>query len=77
MRPSECGFASPPADGTRDREIMDRFAEFLAAVGPAVTKAQIDAGETTLRSPAARYRLRYMAWRMSDAALDLAEQLER
>lgn len=68
MKPSECGFASPPADGTREREIIDRFAEFLAAAGPAVPRR---------RSPARRYRLRYMAWRTSPEALDLAEQLEQ
>lgn len=74
-RPTECGFASPPADGTRDREIVDRFADFLAVAGPAVTKADIDAGRFRERSPAERYRVRFMAWRMSPAALDLAEQL--
>lgn len=33
MRPSECGFAFPPADGTPGREALDRFAEFLRLVG--------------------------------------------
>lgn len=64
MKPSECGFARPPADGTRDRKIFDRFGDFLAAAGPAVTKAQIDAGTTRLRSPAQRYHLRLLAWRL-------------
>lgn len=33
MRPSECGFASPPLEDTRDREALDRFGEFLRLVG--------------------------------------------
>jgi hypothetical protein len=59
-----CGFAHPPADGTRSREIVDRFADFLRAAGPAPTRADIDAGRTVRRSPAARYRLRLLAWKV-------------
>lgn len=33
MKPTECGTCHPPADGTRDREQLDRFAEFLRLVG--------------------------------------------
>jgi hypothetical protein len=42
-----------------------------------VTPKQVEDGEFSRRSPASRYRLRYMAWRMTDVALDLAESLER
>lgn len=65
MRPSECGFANPPADGTRDREMIDRFADFLRVAGPALTKEQREAGAFLLRSPAQRYHVRFLAWRCS------------
>lgn len=64
MRPSSCGFANPPADGTRNRELVDRFADFIRAAGPPVTQAEIDAGRTGPRTPAKRYELRFLAWRM-------------
>lgn len=32
MNPRDCGFRRPPADGTADREQLDRFAEFLRDV---------------------------------------------
>lgn len=59
-----CGTCHPPADDTPAREVMDRFADFLRAAGPAVTKAQVEAGAFRLRSPAERYRLRFLAWRV-------------
>jgi hypothetical protein len=64
-----CGFAHPPKDGSPDAEMLDRFKDFLHAVGgPPVTQAEIDAGRTTLRTPSARYRIRYLAWKMSQPA---------
>jgi hypothetical protein len=32
VRPDQCGTRRPPADGTPDREALDRFAEFLRDV---------------------------------------------
>jgi hypothetical protein len=32
VRPEECGTCRPPADGTADREAIDRFAAFLRDV---------------------------------------------
>lgn len=29
MNPADCGTCRPPADGTPDREELDRFADFL------------------------------------------------
>lgn len=64
MKPSKCGYANPPVDGTRNREIMDRFGDFLREAGPAVTIEAFNAGRYRLRSPAERYRIRFLAWRM-------------
>lgn len=33
MKPSECGFAAPPPEDSHDREVMDRFADFLKLAG--------------------------------------------
>lgn len=60
----ECGTCHPPADGTHDREVVDRFRDFLEAAGPAVSPADVDAGRFRLRSPANRYHVRLMAWRV-------------
>lgn len=59
-----CGFAYPPADGTPEREIMDRFADFLRVAGPALSPDDVAAGKFRLRSPAERYHLRFLAWRV-------------
>lgn len=64
-----CGFAYPPADGTPDREVMDRFADFLRAAGPPARPVRGPDGRNSwahlpLRSPAQRYHLRFLAWRM-------------
>jgi hypothetical protein len=59
-----CGFGHPPPDGTHDREVIDRMIDFMRAAGPAVTKKQIDSGETKWRTPAGRYNLRFLAWRV-------------
>lgn len=56
MSARECGFASPPADGTPEREVMDRFADFLREAGPPSTPRR--------RTPAERYRIRFLIWRM-------------
>lgn len=53
-----CGFAHPPADGTRDREVVDRFRDFLAAIG-----GPADGKHFAGLSPARRYRVRFLAWR--------------
>lgn len=58
-----CGNAYPPADGTREREIIDRFKDFLSEAGPCVSREDVQAGRTILRTPAARYRIRFLAWR--------------
>lgn len=60
MKPRECGFANPPADGTTDRERVDRFVDFLHAAGPAPKKGE----PLRCRTPAQRYHLRFLAWRM-------------
>jgi hypothetical protein len=67
VRPSECGFANPPADGTRNRELVDRFADFIRAAGPPVTRAQVEAGQTVPRPPHERYALRLLALAHVDA----------
>lgn len=77
MRPSSCGFANPPADGTRNRELVDRFADFIRAAGRPVTRAEVEAGQTVPRPPHERYALRFLAWRMSTPAVELAEALDR
>lgn len=59
-RPRECGFANPPADGTAEREIIDRFSEFLREVGPPATKDKPRAPV----SAAKRYRIRFLIWKM-------------
>lgn len=69
MKPSECGFANPPDDDTPEREIIDRFADFLRAAGPAMTQADIDAGNTRTRTPANRYHLRFLAWRVGQVPM--------
>jgi hypothetical protein len=56
MHPQECGFHQLPADGTRDRELVDRFGDFLAAAGPVRSWLML--------SPAERYRVRFLLWRM-------------
>lgn len=60
MKRGECGFAYPPADGTRDREIVDRFADFMRAAGPAPKPGV----KPRRRTPAQRYHLRFLMWRM-------------
>lgn len=60
MKPAECGFARPPADGTPAREAVDRFVDFLAAVGGPASRETIDR-----LSPARRYHVRLLAWRLS------------
>lgn len=69
-----CGTAYPPKDGTRDREVIDRFRDFLQEAGPAVTKADREAGRFRVRTPAGRYRIKFLAWRMG--ALGHAPVLE-
>lgn len=32
MNPRDCGTCRPPADGTADREELDRFAQFLREI---------------------------------------------
>lgn len=59
-----CGTAHPPADGTREREVVDRFADFLREAGPAVTKADSEAGRFRIRTPSERYRVKFLAWRV-------------
>lgn len=61
---TRCGNASPPADGTPEREIIDRFADFLRVAGPALSPQQVADGGFRLRSPAERYHLRFLAWRI-------------
>lgn len=60
MRRGECGFAYPPPDGSRDREAVDRFADFMRAAGPAPRKGE----KLEPRTPAQRYHLRFLIWRM-------------
>jgi hypothetical protein len=65
MKPSECGFATPPADGTRNREIMDRFADFLRAAGPPAPTARSGViAHGRRRTPAERYRVKFLMWRV-------------
>lgn len=33
MKPSECGFATPPPEDSEEREQMDRLADFLDLAG--------------------------------------------
>lgn len=78
----ECGFAHPPPDGSRDAEIVDRFRDFLAEAGPAPIKAAAAGPSSSTAvwraplSPAGRYRLRFLIWRMSRVALELTDTLE-
>lgn len=54
-----CGTAYPPADGTREREIIDRFRDFLSEGWQPGTK------DRPLRlTAAARYRFHFLIWRM-------------
>jgi hypothetical protein len=47
---------APPADGTREREVYDRFADFLAEA-PAPR-------DWPSLSAAKWYRLRFLAWKL-------------
>lgn len=51
---------SPPANGIREREVYDRFADFLVAAGPP--------DRWPGSSPARRYHLRLLAWRLGRVA---------
>lgn len=75
MRRGECGTAYPPADGTYDREAIDRFADFLRMAPKLATKAQVDAGQSRPASPAERYRLKLAVWRCSPYSINLAARL--
>lgn len=50
---------APPAPGTREAEVVARFAAFLRVAG---TPAEFDAS-----SPARRYHVRLLAWRVRRA----------
>lgn len=55
-----CGFAFPPIDGSSEREVMDRFADFMREAGPPLCP-----GESGVpRTAAERYRVRFLAWRI-------------
>jgi hypothetical protein len=59
-----CGNAHPPADGTRDREVIDRFRDFLSEGWvPANVKST---PERPLRqlTAAERYRFHFQVWRI-------------
>lgn len=62
MRPGECGFAYPPADGTVDREIVDRFAHFLRLCDDTFDKKGKQLGDPISRWE--RYLLRIAIARM-------------
>lgn len=49
---------TPPPDGTREREIVDRFADFLAEAPRPSREAWL------AMTPARRYRVRFLAWRL-------------
>jgi hypothetical protein len=51
---SDCGFCHPPIEDSHDREVMDRFADFLRNAPPP---------GIYLKSAAARYRFRYLVWK--------------
>lgn len=55
-----CGFAHPPPDGTPDREVIDRFRDFLRVAGPPLKPGE----KGTPRTPANRYHVRFLIWRM-------------
>jgi hypothetical protein len=59
---------APPVDGTRDRELYDRFADFLRNAGPPPTRDPL--------TPARLYHLKFLAWHCSPVALNLTERLE-
>lgn len=50
---------TPPPEGSREREIVDRFADVLAEVGPRPV-----AGEVRTISAAKAYRLHFLVWRL-------------
>lgn len=60
----DCGSCYPPAEDAPAREVVERFADFLRAAGRPATRADIAAGRFRLRTPAERYRVRFLAWRM-------------
>lgn len=65
MKPSQCGTASPPADGTRDREVVDRFADFLQARSAVAARVADGTYVKGQQVPAwQRYHLRLLAWRV-------------
>lgn len=66
-----CGNAHPPADGTRNREIIDRFSDFLREAGPPAVPDH-KGGWTFIPSMSAAkmYRRRFLAWRVSQVPAD-------
>lgn len=75
MRRHECGTATLPPEGTYDREVVDRFAEFLRSAPRLATMAEVDAGRSRPASPAERYRLKLAAWRLGPESINLAARL--
>lgn len=70
-----CGTCNPPADGTADREVIDRFRDFLAVAGPPAVRQPDGTWAPPARPPrtaAERYRFRFLVWRMEafDATAD-------
>lgn len=62
------GFAHPPDDGTREREIIDRFADYLREAGPPPCRDGVVDYEAPMvplasRTPSQRYRMRYLIWK--------------
>lgn len=65
-----CGTCRPDRMTEHDTEVADRFRAFLAVAGPAATF------RLSRRPPAARYHVRFLAWRTSSEALELSARLE-
>lgn len=63
MTPSRCGFANPPADGTAEREVIDRFRDFLSEGWVPARRGQ----PLPRRSAAQMYRFHYQIWRIGNA----------
>jgi len=57
----DCGTCHPPADGTHEREVIDRFRDFLREGFQPANKST---GFVPRRTAAQMYRFHFLIWRI-------------
>lgn len=65
-----CRNAHPPADGTHDREVIDRFRDFLSEGWVPAVEGQ----PLPPRTAAQSYRFHYQIWRVGNVPTEKGEQ---